>query len=358
MNDNEINDKRAQKEFKGVTFSNYKKSAAKKELLKYLKAGKIEDACYWSIEFLCAGHYLELWEILFLFMSNNIHLGNPLLPTYLNLRFNDFKNIANGGYIGNELKMRNNSKIRRLFAEIICVICQSKKKNSYDSPKISEQEYSSTHMTSRLKAESILYAHNIFTHKDDPKELFIAINELAYHITKRQRNSNEAYYWVEWITGFESLCKKNQNLKLMGGARNYNVENKHRTDIIWIIWDVILNECNKRGNGIEKIIESINDLFCVKYQPGCKKRRKYMIYFAISLLTEPFDRKIPLIKNEEHIKKITSKIDMIYKIIKKNEIKPATDYLFNNSLSSGNLEKTLDKLDKMSKLTNMVPRNK
>jgi len=83
-----------------------------------------------------------------------------------------------------------------------------------------------------------------------------------------------------------------------------------------------------------------------------------MIYFAISLLTETFDTKIPLLKNEEHIKRITSKIDMIYKIIKKNEVKPATDYLFNNSFTSGNLEKTIDKLDKMNKLTNMVPRNK
>ena len=38
-------------------------------------------------------------------------MGNPLLPTYLNLRFNDFKSIANGGYMGNEIKMRNNTKI-------------------------------------------------------------------------------------------------------------------------------------------------------------------------------------------------------------------------------------------------------
>lgn len=83
-----------------------------------------------------------------------------------------------------------------------------------------------------------------------------------------------------------------------------------------------------------------------------------MIYFAVSLLTEPFDKKIPLFKNDEHIKRITSKIDMIYKIVKKNEIKPSTDYLFNNSLTSGNLEKTIDKLDKMNKISNMVPRNK
>jgi len=65
-----------------------------------------------------------------------------------------------------------------------------------------------------------------------------------------------------------------------------------------------------------------------------------------------------LFKNDEPIKRITSKIDIIYKIVKKNEIKPSTDYLFNNSLTSGNLEKTINKLDKMNKLTNMVPRNK
>ena len=175
MNENEINDIRKQSDFKGITFSKFKKSAAKKELLKTLYNGKIEPACYWAAEYICAGHYVELWNIILLFMSNNIHLGNPKLPIYIEMRFNVFKNIISMGYVGNELRLRNNDKIRSLFSEIISTLCLSKTKNSFDTISIKENDFNMANITDKLIADSTSYGKEVFM-STDPREFFIAIN--------------------------------------------------------------------------------------------------------------------------------------------------------------------------------------
>jgi len=125
--------------------------------------------------------------------------------------------------------------------------------------------------------------------------------------------------------------------------------------MIWIIWDVIFVESEKRGGGLLKINKALLNIFCLKYQESIKFKRKLIMYYAVSILTESYDLKLPVLQNIEIAEKIKSKINIIYKEIKKSEEKPATDYLFNNSITNNNLEKTIDKIDKMNNLT-FIPR--
>ena len=88
-----IDDKRTQKDFKNMTFSKFKKSDVKKELINTIKNNKIEEACYWCAELICSGHFVDLWETIFLLLGKHIHLGNPKLPIYIDLRYDHI--IAN-----------------------------------------------------------------------------------------------------------------------------------------------------------------------------------------------------------------------------------------------------------------------
>ena len=354
MNDTDINDKRSSSEFKGITFSKFQKSKVKTELINSLITSKLEPACYWAAELICAGHYSDLWEIILIFIGRYIHLGNPKLPIYISMRFKNFKDIISNGYNGNELTMRNNIKIRHLFAEIICVICYSRKKHSLESIKIEKKdEFNITHMASRLKAPTIAYVQDIFK-PDDPKELFIAMNEFAYHLSKESKNCVSACYWLEWILEYETLCKNKKELCL-GEARQFApIQDKFKNDIIWIVWDIILHESNsKKKILIHKIITALLEIFSIKYSSGVKKRRKFLIYFAISILTEPFDLEIDIIHNKKDIDTIIQKIGVIYKEIKKNEESLNIDYLY-SGVERTNLDKTVERLEKMNSI--MIPR--
>jgi len=170
MNANEINDIRLPNEFKGITFSQYKKADVKKELIQNLKKSKIENACYWSAEFICAGHYADLWDIIIEFFSKYIHIGNPKIITYLELRIQLFKNILQNGYTEMELQMRNNIKIRKLFSEVICVLCEAKKRHEYNEIKIKSDDFDLTYMTERFQAPDVSYADE-YVFKRRPKRI-------------------------------------------------------------------------------------------------------------------------------------------------------------------------------------------
>lgn len=356
MDRNDINDKRAIKDFKGVTFSNYKRVDSRKELLNSLIEGKVEPACYWSIEFICAGHFLELWDILLMFYSKYINVCNPKFPLYMQLRFNNFKDIIISGYIDNELKLRNNAKVRVLFAEVVAILCLSTKAHALSQVKVNGSNLSISDIPDKLRADSVNYG-NTFFKKEDPKELFIAINEFVYNL-RNTRNAREACYWFEWILDYEVLCKKKRKKKINCYARKFMpVENKYSTDIIWLIWEIILHESDKMP--IKNIINALFELFCIKFKPGSKTKRRFLIYNALTFITNGVDTSIDIYTEELKITNIKNKINTIYKQVKKNEITPKTDYLFNNSIAErGNLENTIAKLETMNTINTVIPRNK
>jgi hypothetical protein len=185
--------------------------------------------------------------------------------------------------------------------------------------------------------------------KDDPKELFIAVNELAFNLSEDDKNSINACYWIEWILEFENVCKQ-KKVKIKCERRTFApVEAKCQMDIVWMIWELFLHESEKRSKLVSKMMHALLQLFTLKYRSGCQKKRKYILYFAVSLLCEYVNVEEEIIRKseQEKVSNIISKIDIVYKQIKKNEVSPGTEYLFQN-LKSSNLEKTIEKLETMN----------
>ena len=357
MEISEINDLRRDTEFKGFSFSKFKKAEVKKELLNNLVHSKIEPACYWSAELICAGHYSDLWEIILLFFSKFVHLGNANVGIYLEMRINDFKNIVNNGYINDTLRLRNNEKIRKLFCEIMCILCDAKRRHSFDNIKIKPDDMNMLTIKDKFKAPTTIYGEEVFT-TEDPKELFPFVNELAYSVTKTGNNQMISCYWIEWIFEYENRCKVLKE-KLFCERRTFaKVDSKYQKDIIWIIWDIFLQESSKRPKIIQKIIESLLSLFCLKYTTGCHKKRKNIMYLAVSILCENFTLEKEIIRHSQTglVTTIKEKIDLVYIQIKKNEESTGTDYLF-HGIKSSNLENTIKKLDAMNSFgETFVPR--
>jgi hypothetical protein len=167
-----------------------------------------------------------------------------------------------------------------------------------------------------------------------------------------------ACYWLEWIMEFETLCKMKRE-KIFCERRNFSqVDVKSQKDIIWILWDLFLNEASKRSKFIKKTMDSLLTLFTLKYSSGCQKKRRNILYFAISLLCENniSNEEIVRSSQQEMINNILKKIDLVYKQIKTNEQSPGTEYLFKD-VKSYNLEKTIEKLEKMNSFgESFIPR--
>jgi hypothetical protein len=97
-------------------------------------------------------------------------------------------------------------------------------------------------------------------------------------------------------------------------------------------------------------MQSIHNIFCIKYTTASCKKRRYLLYFAVALLCEPVPTNIELTTNKQMVQIVISKINDIYKQIKKNEESPNTEYLFANLANENTFEQSMLKMELVNSL--------
>ena len=292
--------------FQTTTFSNYKKTHVIKELYKCIYYEKKEDAFFWTGELLCSNGIIDLWNIYIQYICKHIHINNPKLHIYLFKKFNEFKQIANKSN-DLDLNLRNNEEIRILFFSLTAIIGECKKNTIMDSPKF-ELTFD---INDNLKAPNVTYIQPFFK-SGDPKECFIALNELIYHLTDT-KNKMDIFYWIDWIIEYELvLLKKKRHIICI--QRSF-APNKN---IIWIIWEILFSF--KYNSILEKIIESLFELFKIKYTTATNKKKKCILHVAIMFIINTIDYQIKLIENSSILNNLNENITIVFGRLKKSEI--------------------------------------
>ena len=321
--------------FKKSTFSNYKKSDVIKNLTTSIYYGKQEESFFYTCEMLCSNMIIELWNVIFLIMSKHIHIYNPKLPVFIYNKYNDFRHIALKH--GNDFTLRNDQSIRNLFCTIILILCCSQKFTILDDMKY-KFNFKLENLYENLKAPHIKYIDKVYLNSD-PKEYLIPFNELIYHLYETKQKI-DIHFWINWIIHYDVLCRKKKKI-ILCQQRDIFINNNEKLskNIVWIIWDCVLKlskETSKKE--IQRIIESIFELFKIRYSFTCNKTRIHLIYHSIELilLSSSVNLKIEILKERQLLKTLEQNIETIFEQIKSHEQKLAPNE--NKSIS----EKKID----------------
>jgi len=337
-----INDNRPEKEFNIYTFSNYKKNDVIRTFINCMNSGDVEGSVSWCIELLSSGRLKDIWDCFLLLLGKYIRIGNPKLGLYISKRFGQFKEIIINGYNGCELDIRNNDDMRKLLCEITLVFCFSPKKPPLLMITINKKnDFSFDKLSHQLKATNMEWYKKIMV-EDDPNEIILAINEFMYNFN--QKNLLLCCYWIDWIIEFDAMCRKQKKPINIVNRNNGIVDQKFVRDPIWLIWEVLLTHADATKTK-QDIVKSLLSLFCLKYNFAQKKKRKYLLYMGVELLTENVDTNILIIHNGDKIKAVLSQLDKFYRVIKKYEVAP--DIAIETQT---NLQKSIDKM----KLINLI----
>ena len=316
-----VEDTRPYTDFRVKTISGYKVTEVQSAFKKSLTENRLEEACHWGIELLSSGYIEKIFNCLFNIFTKNIYTNNPLLSERLLIRFEFFVNMKNFFILNQKdkkdkpvlLDLRNVQAIRNSIIELITVIVQSGKAKSLSLPTIKSMS-TTDKMTARDESQIQPYVKY-----GDSKELQLAGNEFIASI--KINNSQNALYWLSWISTYEKLFTKQTNTSFKQGYRKIaNVDEKHHNDFIWLFWEIVLNLVKIREIKVKNQVFALYRLFIYEYSPNKKAKKMPLLMCSIKYLTEIYSVNTPITNNESALIQACGRVNSLFKEIKQNEV--------------------------------------
>ena len=97
------------------------------------------------------------------------------------------------------------------------------------------------------------------------------------------------------------------------------VDDKWSTNPVWLVWILLKDIAAKRGKMQEKIVNSLFQIFSLRYTDGCNTKRRVVVYFAISVLTTNIIfSEHEIIKDKKVLSCVLSQMHGIFAQVKEN----------------------------------------
>lgn len=322
-----INDTRKANEFHKKTYSGYLKKDVLDILFKKIDESGLEEVCIWSTEAIISGYFEDLWEKIILYYAKYINTNSPYVPYHIFLRLNTFlKNGKKEDFKMNYLDLRNSQETRNHFCELFCILTNATKmRKPLPLPKINSNDFSKNVFEGKLRAKDYSISVKILTEKD-PKEMTVLVNEFSYHMSDNHYNINQGLYWLSWILEWEKVNIKKYGYFSCDTREIRGIEKKCQKDFIWIFWEILLIESNKRNNEqLDRQIRSLMEFYKFKYTSSKKRKRIYIFICGMQMLSPEFKfnsdmfKKYPIYDKFHLTIQACANINIIYKEKKKEE---------------------------------------
>lgn len=311
MADPIVNDPRSVADFKTITFHEYTKAEAKRGLVNCIQDSDQDEALYWAIELLCSGLIDSLWRTILDSIVMHVHRVNPKLLLYALARHSEIDRLRSE----HELEMtsiRNSSTCRFIIVEAVALACASRKARLPTWPVIPDVEDLEA-LQGAITSPARHFADAVLK-KDDPEDVLIAANEVAYALHSERRNAQEALYWIRWLVTYDRRLKVLKDpLECAERPVPDGIDPKHNKDAIWLVWELLNHASSQRRQpALDRIIQCLFTLYVHQWEPGSKWARKHYIAAAVAFLTDAVDWTEPICQDREAIRQTTMNIPQYF----------------------------------------------